>query len=107
MNLSLGGLLVLLIVGAIVGVIAEMLVGASVGGFFASAVLGFLGAFIGSWAGHALHLPTVFTVTVDGHPVEMVWSILGAVALLLVISVFRRMGRGRRSLLRRADEYGR
>jgi len=95
MSISLVGLLVLLLIGAICGVIAEMLVGFSVGGFFASAVIGFLGAFIGSWVGHALHAPTVLTVNVEGHPVEIVWSILGAVLLLLVIGAVRRGSRRR------------
>ena len=98
MSISLVGLLVLLIVGAICGAIAEMLVGFTVGGFFASAVIGFLGAFIGSWIGHAVHAPTMLTVTVEGHPVEIVWSILGAAALLLVIGLVRR-GSRRRTLL--------
>ena len=98
MSITLVGLLVLLIVGAICGVIAEMLVGFSVGGFFASAVVGFLGAFIGTWLGHALHAPTLLTLNVEGHPVEIVWSILGAVVLLLVLSVVRR-GSRRRALL--------
>ena len=95
MSITLVGLLVLLLIGAICGVIAEMLVGFSVGGLFASAVLGFLGAFIGSWLGHALHAPKVLTIQVEGHPVEVVWSILGAVLLLLVIGLVRR-GRRRR-----------
>jgi uncharacterized membrane protein YeaQ/YmgE (transglycosylase-associated protein family) len=95
MSISLVGLLVLLLIGAICGVIAEMLVGFTVGGLFASAVLGFLGAFIGSWLGHALHAPSVLTIRVEGHPVEVVWSILGAVVLLLVIGAVRRSRRSR------------
>ena len=87
--MTLVGLLVLLIIGAICGAIAEMLVGFSVGGFFASAIVGFLGAWIGTWIAREVNLPSVFTVTVDGHAFEVVWAILGAVVLLLVISLFR------------------
>ena len=92
------GLLVLLIVGAICGVIAERLVGVTVGGLFASAVIGFLGAFIGMWLGNALHAPKVLAISVEGRQVELVWSILGAVVLLLVIGLVRR-GSRRRAIL--------
>ena len=47
--MTLVGLLLLLIVGAVCGAVAEMLVGFSPGGFFASAVVGFLGAWIGTY----------------------------------------------------------
>jgi uncharacterized membrane protein YeaQ/YmgE (transglycosylase-associated protein family) len=87
--MTLVGLLVLLIVGAVCGAIAEMLVGFSPGGFFASAVVGFLGAWIGTWIAHETHLPGIFAVTVEGHSIEVVWAIIGAVVLLLVISLFR------------------
>ena len=87
------GLLVLLIIGAICGVIAERLVGVTVGGLFASAVVGFVGAFIGMWLGHALHAPKVLAISVEGRQVELVWSILGAVVLLLVIGLVRRGSR--------------
>ena len=49
MTISLIGLLVLILVGAIVGAIAEAVVGYSPGGFLATAAIGFLGALIGSW----------------------------------------------------------
>jgi len=95
MNISLVGLLVLLVIGAICGVIAERLVGISFGGFFAAAVIGFLGAVIGSWLAHAVHAPSLLTITVEGHPMEVVWSIVGAVLLLLLIGLVRRGSRRR------------
>ena len=90
MTISLIGLLVLLLVGAIVGAIAEMIVGYSVGGFFAAAVLGFVGALIGNWLAPRLGLPSVFVVTVEGHQIDLLWAILGAALLLLLLSLFRR-----------------
>ena len=87
--MTLVGLLLLLIVGAVCGAIAEMLVGFSPGGFFASAVVGFLGAWIGTWIARDAHLPGLLSVTVEGHSIEVVWAVIGAVVLLLVISLFR------------------
>jgi uncharacterized membrane protein YeaQ/YmgE (transglycosylase-associated protein family) len=90
MTISLIGLLVLLLVGAICGAIAEMIVGYGPGGFLAAAVIGFLGAVIGSWLAPKIGLPELFQVTVSGVSVPIVWSIIGAVILLLILSAFRR-----------------
>jgi uncharacterized membrane protein YeaQ/YmgE (transglycosylase-associated protein family) len=83
-------LLLLLLVGAICGAIAEMIVGFSPGGFLASVAIGFLGALIGTWLAGQLHLPSVLAVTIGGYTIEILWAILGAIVLLLVISLFRR-----------------
>lgn len=83
-------LLLLLLVGAICGAIAEMIVGFSPGGFLASVAIGFLGALIGTWLAGQLHLPSVLAVTIGGYTIEILWAILGAIVLLLIISLFRR-----------------
>jgi uncharacterized membrane protein YeaQ/YmgE (transglycosylase-associated protein family) len=88
--MTLVGLLLLILVGAICGGIAEMLVGYSPGGFIASVIVGFLGAMIGTWLATQLGLPAVLPITVQGYTIEVLWSILGAVILLLVLSAFRR-----------------
>jgi uncharacterized membrane protein YeaQ/YmgE (transglycosylase-associated protein family) len=88
--MSLVGLLLLILVGAICGVIAEMLVGFSPGGFFASVAIGFVGALIGTWLAHQIGLPALLPVTIDGYTIEVVWAIIGAVILLLILSLFRR-----------------
>src|SRR6185369_9694561 len=90
MTISLIGLLVLLLVGAICGAIAEMIVGYGPGGFLAAAVIGFLGAVIGSWLAPKIGLPELFQVTVNDVSVPIVWSIVGSVILLLILSAFRR-----------------
>jgi len=94
--MSIVGLLVLILVGAICGAIAEMLVGYSPGGFLASVAIGFLGALIGSWLAPRIGLPSIFRVTIEGFTIEILWAILGAVVLLLILSLFRRASyRGR------------
>jgi uncharacterized membrane protein YeaQ/YmgE (transglycosylase-associated protein family) len=96
MTISLIGLLVLLLVGAICGAIAEMIVGYSPGGFLAAAVIGFLGALIGSWLAPRIGLPELFPITVEGVTIPVVWAIVGAIVLLLLLSLFRRGGYRRR-----------
>lgn len=88
--MSLVELLLLILVGAICGVIAELLVGFSPGGFFASVAIGFLGAFIGTWLAAQIHLPSVLAVSIGGYTIEILWAIIGAVILLLILSLFRR-----------------
>ncbi len=83
-------LLLLLPIGAICGAIAEMIVGFSPGGFLASVAIGFLGALIGTWLAGQLRLPSVLAVTIGGYTIEILWAILGAIVLLLIISLFRR-----------------
>jgi len=83
-------LLLLLLIGAICGAIAEMIVGFSPGGFLASVAIGFLGALIGTWLAGQLRLPSVLAVTIGGYTIEILWAILGAIVLLLIISLFRR-----------------
>jgi uncharacterized membrane protein YeaQ/YmgE (transglycosylase-associated protein family) len=93
--MSIVGLLVLIVIGAICGAIAEMLVGYSPGGFLASVALGFLGALLGSWLAPRIGLPEIFAITVEGFTIPILWAILGAVLLLLVLSLVRRPYRRR------------
>jgi uncharacterized membrane protein YeaQ/YmgE (transglycosylase-associated protein family) len=88
--MTLLGLLVLLVVGAICGALAELIVGWSAGGFFASAGVGFLGALIGGWVARAIGLPSVLAVHIDTVTIDIVWAVLGAVIFLAILSAVRR-----------------
>ena len=88
--MSVVELLLLILVGAICGAIAEMLVGYSPGGFFASVAIGFLGALIGSWLAPRIGLPAMLPVRIGGYTIEILWAIIGAIILLLILSLFRR-----------------
>jgi uncharacterized membrane protein YeaQ/YmgE (transglycosylase-associated protein family) len=92
-------LLLLVLVGGICGAIAEMIVGFSPGGFLASVAIGFLGALLGTWLARQLNLPSIFSVQVAGYTIEILWSILGAIVLLLILSLFRRRRYYRRRYL--------
>lgn len=84
------GFLLLVLIGAICGAIAEMIVGWSPGGFLASVVVGFVGAVLGGWLARVLHLPSVLAVNIEGYTIEILWTVLGAILLLLIVSLFRR-----------------
>ena len=99
--MSLIELLVLLIIAGIAGAIAEWIVGFSPGGFLVSIVVGIIGAFIGSWLARQIGLPEFFSITIGGQPFPVVWSILGSVILLAVISMVRRPRRSYRAAPRR------
>lgn len=87
--MTLVELILLILVGAICGAIAEMLVGYSPGGFLASVVIGFLGALIGGWLAPRLGLPSLLAVHIGGYTIEILWAIIGAIVLLLILSLFR------------------
>ena len=95
--MTLVGFLILILVGAICGGIAEALVGYSPGGFLATAVIGFLGAVIGTWLAPRIGLPELLPVTIDGVTVPVIWAIVGAIILVLVLSLIRRPYRRRRA----------
>lgn len=100
--MTLFELLLFLLIAGICGFIAEMVVGFSPGGFLASIAVGLLGAYLGSWLAGILGLPAVLntealipeTGGADILPVDfsfdIVYSIIGAIVLLFIISLVRR-----------------
>ena len=85
--------LVLLLVAAICGAIGQALAGYSLGGCLISAVVGFLGAFIGLWLARQLKLPEVFTVQIGGEAFPIVWSIVGSFVFALIVGLLSRRRR--------------
>lgn len=73
-------LLILLLIGLVVGVVAETIVGAHLPlGFVGAAILGMLGAWV---AGHVLHFTISPEYTINGVPLFR--SLIGAVLLALI-----------------------
>ena len=92
--MSLVGFLILLVVAAITGAIGQSLAGYSIGGCLGSILLGFIGAFLGTWLAGQLGLPDIFTVVIDGEPFPLVWAIIGSAILSLLFGLIG--GRRRR-----------
>lgn len=89
MTLTLPGLLVLVVIAAVCGAVGKALAGGSRGGLLASTALGFIGALLGPWIAHQLHLSEPLSLRVSGESFPIVWSIIGAalfVALLHLMS---------------------
>jgi len=76
MNLSVESLIILLIVGGLVGVIAQKLAGYSRGGCLTSIAIGFIGALIGSWAVKQFRLPEIFTLRIGDTSFPIVWGFI-------------------------------
>jgi uncharacterized membrane protein YeaQ/YmgE (transglycosylase-associated protein family) len=72
---------VYLVIAGICGAIARAFAGGTPGGFIISILLGFLGAFLGTWIARTFHLPVFFVVAVGGHAFPIVWSIVGGIIL--------------------------
>ena len=82
--------LILLVVASICGAIGQALVGYSVGGCLVSAVVGFVGAFIGGWLGRVFGLPEMLAVSIGGQSFPVLWSILGSAVLVGFLALLRR-----------------
>jgi len=83
----------LLIVAAICGSLGQALAGYSYGGCLLSAVVGFVGAWLGVWLARQLGLPEFLPVRVGTQIFPIVWSIIGSAVLSLGLGL---MLRGRR-----------
>ncbi|MGD0674082.1 MAG: hypothetical protein ABSC94_01605 [Polyangiaceae bacterium] len=82
--------IVYLVIAGVCGAIARAIAGGSGGGFIISLMVGFLGAFLGTWVAWQLHLPAFFVVTISGHPFPIIWSILGGIVLVAIAHVLVR-----------------
>ncbi|HSB88926.1 MAG TPA: GlsB/YeaQ/YmgE family stress response membrane protein [Anaerolineales bacterium] len=85
---------ILLIIAAIVGFIAQSLAGYWRGGLLLAVLLGFVGALVGTWLARRLGLPELLTISVGGVSFPIVWAIIGAALLVGIVGLASR-GRGR------------
>jgi uncharacterized membrane protein YeaQ/YmgE (transglycosylase-associated protein family) len=80
-------LIILLVVAAIIGIIGQSLGGYKRDSILLAIVLGFVGAFIGTWLARTLGLPDILTVSVGGVTFPIVWAIIGAALLVALMGV--------------------
>jgi uncharacterized membrane protein YeaQ/YmgE (transglycosylase-associated protein family) len=85
--MTFGGILLLLLIAAVSGSIAQALVGYSRGGCIVSIVLGFIGALLGYWIADALNLFLLFQVNIQGRNFPVIWSIIGGALFVAVLSL--------------------
>jgi uncharacterized membrane protein YeaQ/YmgE (transglycosylase-associated protein family) len=95
MTLTLTGLVIYLIIAGVCGAIGRAIGGGTGGGFIVSIAVGFVGALLGSYIAHAVHLPELLVITVDRHPFPILWSIIGAAVFVAIVHLLS--GRSLRS----------
>lgn len=64
--MTLAEFIILVVIAAVAGAIGQAMGGNRGGGFLLAAVLGFVGALIGTWLKRNLGLPTLIEVSVGG-----------------------------------------
>ena len=80
----------LLIIAAVCGAIGQSLAGYSVGGCISSILVGFIGAFVGTWIAGLLGLPEIFAVNVGGRAFPIVWSVIGSALFVALLALLTR-----------------
>ena len=90
------GFIILVVIAAIAGSIGQALAGYSLGGCLVSAVVGFIGAFLGMWVARQLGLPEVLPITIEGETFPVFLSIIGSFIFTFVIGL---LTRGRRRII--------
>ena len=88
--------IVLLVIAGVCGTIGRVLARYSNIGCIGSIALGFIGALLGSWIAHHLHLPELLTIQVGRERFPIVWSIIGSALFVAVLGFFTRDGDSRR-----------
>ena len=84
---------ILLIIAAVCGAVGQALAGYSVGGCITSILVGFVGAFIGTWIAGLVGLPEIFAITVGGRSFPIVWSVIGSALFVALLALFTRRPR--------------
>ena len=84
------GFVVLLVIAAIAGAIGQSLAGYSLGGCVVSTIVGFIGAYIGTWLANTFNLPAFIVLNIDGRPFPIVWAIIGSTLLALILGLLSR-----------------
>jgi uncharacterized membrane protein YeaQ/YmgE (transglycosylase-associated protein family) len=89
-EMTLTGLLILLVIAGIVGGLGQTISGYSFGGCLMSIVVGFVGAWLGIWLAGQLGLPEIFSINIEGETFPIVWGIIGSAILSLILGLFTR-----------------
>jgi len=85
--MTLAEILILLAIAGICGAVAQAVVGYTNGGFLVSVVLGFIGALVGPMAADSFNLPRMFVLQVGDQRFPLVWSVIGAVVVVLIVGI--------------------
>ena len=79
--------LILLLIAAVCGAVAQAIAGFTRGGLLVSIAVGFIGALLGLWLQRATGLPEIFTIQVGDKAFPIIWSIIGGVLFAAIIGL--------------------
>lgn len=85
--------LILLVIAAICGALGQAIAGYSLGGWVITTVVGFIGAFLGTWLARSIGLPELLMVNIGGQPFPIVWAIIGSALFAAIIALLTRRPR--------------
>ena len=91
--MSLLNFLILLVVAAVCGSVGMSIAGFSRGGCLASLVVGFVGAYLGTWLAGQLGLPTMLVLDIGGQPFPLIWAVIGSIIFAAVLGLLFRQRR--------------
>ncbi len=79
--------LVLLLVAAICGAVAQAITGFSRGGLLVAIAVGFIGALFGIWIQRQTGAPEIFSVQIGQTTFPIIWSIIGGVLFSIIVLI--------------------
>ncbi len=91
--MTIGGFLLLLLIAAVAGALGQALAGYSLGGCLLAIVVGFVGAWIGTWIADSFGLPPLLVITIQGRDFPVVWATVGSALLAAVVGALTRRPR--------------
>ena len=91
--MTLTGFLLLLVIAAVAGAIGQMISGYSLGGCVATILVGFIGAFIGTWIASQFRLPDFLSISIDGEGFPLFWAVIGSALLTALLGLLSRRRR--------------
>ena len=93
--MTLMGFLILLLIAAICGGIGQALAGYDLGGCLVSIIVGFIGAYIGTWLAGKFGFPPIFEISIQGQSFPVVWAVIGSAIFTFIVALLRRAFTGR------------
>jgi uncharacterized membrane protein YeaQ/YmgE (transglycosylase-associated protein family) len=82
--------IILLVIAGLAGAVGQAIGGFSYGGCIVAILVGFVGAYIGTWIARQFGLPVFFVVDVGGERFPIVWAVIGAAILSAVLGLIFR-----------------
>ncbi len=80
-------LVVILVIAALCGGIAQAIFGMRRSNFLVSMVIGVIGAYLGAYLAQQFGWPDIVRLSVGSSSIELMWSLAGSIVLVFVLSL--------------------